>query len=90
MVGVAELKTVVKANVDDDCEHVVIHHPVPGPVAHVHHGRVVAIHKDVNEITMQPMIRVGSDRTTGHDGTYRYTRTVDVTSEGLPIFRQTL
>ena len=72
---------------DDDCEQIMILHPV-GAGQHVHHTRLVICKKAATSITLEPLAKDASDQRIGHDKRATYVRTTDTDTNGRAIFRQ--
>lgn len=85
----APVATDPKVTWDDDCEQIVIEHPVDGGSAHVHHKRLAIIKKSADSITLEPMFKSPVDaQAFGHEKQWTYVRTKDTDIKGRAIFRQ--
>lgn len=83
------IKVLNFGEIEDDCEVVVIEHPLPGQnpglanaPTHVHHDREVVCKQDINELTLGP-IKAGG---IGADQTCKYKRSDRKNYMGRAIF----
>jgi hypothetical protein len=84
----------LKQTWDDDCEQIVIEHPLstdhlPQVPKHVHHKREVIISKTKNSVTIEPMmIHPPGAQPYAFNERLTYNRTADKDAHGRAIFRQ--
>jgi hypothetical protein len=75
---------------DDDCEQVILLHPLPAPApAHPHHNRLAIVKKSAKSITLEPMMHhPPSGQAFLFNEKVTYVRTADTDTHGRAIFRQ--